>query len=110
MSGDGDCHRSSSPLKRRASSMDPEHNESGTDQSAPDYPRAMSVDAPDGPGYAHNPDAGELNLDCIYLPDIRDPAVAYTHPSRFIISLYHSHLLFSSTALHRSHPFIPCCC
>lgn len=61
MSGDGDCHRSSSPLKRRASSMDPEHDESAG-QSPPDYPRAMSVDAPDGPGYAENPDAGELGF------------------------------------------------
>lgn len=66
MSGDGDCNRSSSPLKRRASSMDPEHNESDTNQSAPDYPRAMSVDSPDGPGYAQNADDGELGfLQCL---------------------------------------------
>ncbi|PKS12947.1 hypothetical protein jhhlp_000288, partial [Lomentospora prolificans] len=57
MSGNGDSIRSSSPLKRRASSMDPEPNES-TGQSASEFPRAMSVDAPDsGPGYAQNPDA-----------------------------------------------------
>lgn len=62
MSGDGDCNRSSSPLKRRASSMDREHNESETNQSVPDYPRAMSVDAPDGPGYAQNPDAGKFEI------------------------------------------------
>jgi hypothetical protein len=40
--------------------MDPEHDDSDTNQSAPGYPRAMSVDAPDGPGYAQDPDAGEL--------------------------------------------------
>ncbi|CAI4219528.1 unnamed protein product [Parascedosporium putredinis] len=57
MSGNGDSIRSSSPLKRRASSMDPEPNESGG-QPPTDFSRAMSVDAPDsGPGYAQNPDA-----------------------------------------------------
>src|SRR5690606_23936973 len=34
MSGDGEHHRSSSPLKRRASSMDPEVGGSAADQSA----------------------------------------------------------------------------
>ncbi|SPO02727.1 uncharacterized protein DNG_05402 [Cephalotrichum gorgonifer] len=58
MSGDGDCNRSSSPLKRRASSMDPEPDETAADQPGPGFPRAMSVDSPDsGPGYGENPDA-----------------------------------------------------
>lgn len=58
MNGDADLpHRSSSPLKRRASSMDPEPNSvdivdvdmssSQTADSASGLPRAMSVDAPD---------------------------------------------------------------
>ena len=65
MNGDADLpHRSSSPLKRRASSMDPENEagkgrdvEMGTSQTTngeqdtqstiTSFPRAMSVDAPD---------------------------------------------------------------
>lgn len=59
MNGDADLpHRSSSPLKRRASSMDPEPNpidsvdvDMSSSQTAADssngLPRAMSVDAPD---------------------------------------------------------------
>jgi ubiquitin carboxyl-terminal hydrolase 4/11/15 len=74
MSGDGDFQRSSSPLKRRASSMDPEPNEDDVDMVAPahqpngiasssadlpraDLPRAMSVDPDGGPGYRENADA-----------------------------------------------------
>lgn len=64
MNGDAELpQRSSSPLKRRASSMDPDaaptKNGSAMDtdgtQSASEFPRAMSVDAPDVNGHEASP-------------------------------------------------------
>ncbi|CAG9937843.1 unnamed protein product, partial [Clonostachys rosea f. rosea IK726] len=53
MNGDADLpQRSSSPLKRRASSMDPEAeqiNQNGEQQTGGGLPRAMSIDPPDVP-------------------------------------------------------------
>lgn len=85
MNGDADLpHRSSSPLKRRASSMDPENDaEKGRDvemstsqtvntdgssePSATGFPRAMSVDVPEpassADGSAHSP-SKRYDCDC----------------------------------------------
>ena len=65
MNGDADLpHRSSSPLKRRASSMEPEggtHLEGPADaQVASSLPRDMSVDPPEQNGVA-GPDNTQPN-------------------------------------------------
>lgn len=69
MNGDANLpHRSSSPLKRRASSMDPEENNnnkaagantssSGAENGSGIAPRAMSVDMPDADGQSAGSDS-----------------------------------------------------
>ena len=74
MNGDIDVsNRSSSPLKRRASSMEPEEDDKtkgvAESQNSGSFPRAMSIDPPDYRTAAEADQANSKSVPLVVIPD-----------------------------------------